>query len=416
MSGIPPAIRAAYPQALATLTRVLGDLDRAQDALHDAVGKALIHWQGELPENPAAWLVRTARNAAIDGHRRQAVAARSRETLRQATGPEADGSDEALVDGFRDDMLRLLFTCCHPSLTPDAQVALALRTVVGLGVGEIARAYRVGERTMEQRLTRAKRTLQNAGAPYEIPSESDLPGRIEAVCAVILVLFNEGYSEAVDGGGIRPRLCALAIRLARLTNRLVRNDPEVQGLLALLLLQHARLNARHDGAGEVVTLEHQDRSRWDRRAIAEGQALVEIALRRRALGPYQIQAAIAAAHDRAPTFAQTDWEEIVLLYDALVRHRPTPVVELNRAIAVSRARGPEAGLAILDELGPRAGVEDYHLFQAALGHMREEAGDLAGARSSFRRALELAPGAGERTYLEKKIAALMSGSEPPRSS
>ncbi|MBL4684109.1 MAG: hypothetical protein JKY37_05940 [Nannocystaceae bacterium] len=401
------AIRAAYPQALATLTRVLGSLDAGSDALHVAVERALARWPKEFPNNPVAWLVHTARNHAIDQVRRQVVHDRFAAVAVNAARPEVDAID-ALAPELRDDMLRLIFTCCHPRLSPDSQVALTLRTVVGLSVDEIARAYLVPPKSMERRLTRARIALREAEIPYEVPTAEALPARVAAACAVIVSLFDQGYTYPVDCPYLRPELCALAIRLARLLARMFPQDAEVAGLLALLLLQHARMAARTVSERTFVSLEDQDRSLWDQAMILEGRALMQRALRRGDLGPYQLQGAIAATHCAAATFEQTAWDEIAALYKLLHDFRPTATVALNQCVAVAKAHGAAVGLAMLANLPAehQRRLEGHHRYFAVRGHLLEELGQVQSARDAFAKAAALGPGPVEREFLEAKLRTL----------
>lgn len=407
MRAADEAVRAAYPQALATLTRVLGSMDTASDALHVAVERALSRWPGQVPQNPTAWLVRTARNYSIDQTRRRSVHARAVEVVRD---PDAQAGSAVDVDALhlRDDMLRLIFTCCHPRLSPDSQVALTLHTVIGLSVAEIARAYMAPPKAMERRLTRARVALREAAVGYDVPSAAELPQRLAAACVVVESLFDQGYSYPADARHLRPQLCALAIRLARLLARMFARDAEVAGLLALLLLQHARTKARLKPDGAFVSLMDQDRSLWDRAMILEGQALVHRARFHGARGPYQLQAAIAAVHCTAPRFQDTAWDEIAALYGLLAQARPTATVALNRAVAVAKASGPAAGLDALAALAPktRDKLQAHHRFHAVLGHLLEELARHADAIEAFERAVALAPGPVELEYLRDKLRAL----------
>ena len=368
-----PALKAAYPQALATLIRVLRDFDTAEDALQDAVARALNAWQaGGLPDNPVAWLVATGRRCAIDRFRRRQCEVRHAGALLALAQTQEEQVEPRPADRhLDDDLLRLIFTCCHPALAMEAQVALTLRTIAGLSVAEIARAFLVQPKTMEQRLTRAKRKIRAARIPYEVPEATELPRRLDAVLAVTYPIFNEGYNASGSAELIRAELCREAIRIARLLARLFRAEPEVAGLLALLLLQHSRAAARLDGAGNIVVLDAQDRVLWDQPLIVEGRALVERTLRRRRPGPYQIQAAIAAVHSEAVDAAGTDWTQIAELYGLLEVHQPTPVVTLNRAVAVAKARGAVAGLAILDACEDAAELQRFGDILTAVGFVKQ---------------------------------------------
>ncbi len=391
------ALRAAYPQALATLVRIVGSLDAAQDALQEASVRALKNWRTEVPRNPAAWLVRAGHGVAVDWVRHGRVQQRHADQV-QRLQPEVT---EPVEDDFRSDMLRLIFTCCHPALSPDSQVALTLRTVIGLSVQDIARLYLVSPAAMERRLVRARKTLHDAAIPYEVPRAEDLSPRLAAACAVVLVVFNDGYSHTADSPQLRPRLCVLAIRLGRLLSRLFRREAEVSGLLALMLLQHARMPARVVTPGVFVSLQHEDRTLWDAALIREGEVMVQRALMRRALGPYQIQAAIAAVHCAADTYERTDWGEIAALYEVLVRYQPTATVKLNRAVAVSKVRGPHEGLAAL--AGLEESLAEHHLYHAVRAHLLQDADELDAARQAYQRARQLAQNPIERDYLDARI-------------
>ena len=384
-------------RAVATLIRVTHDFDLAEEAWQEACEQALRTWpQRGVPRDPTAWLFTAARNRAIDRLRRERVGREKTAAAMQIAELEAMGDD---MHEIPDDRLRLLFTCCHPSLALDARVALTLRTVAGLTTREIARAFLVPEPTLGQRLTRAKRKIRDAGIPYVVPPREALPDRLDGVRAVVYLVFNEGY-EATEGELIRTDLCAEAIRLARLLDHLIPDEPESRGLLALLLLQHARRAARTDAAGDLVTLEDQDRSRWDHELIDEGLALVD----EPATGTYQLQAAIAACHDRAPRPEDTDWAQIASLYDELQRVRPSPVVALNRAVAVAMADGPDAGLRLLDPLADD--LDRYHHFHAARADLLRRAGREPEAADAYDQALALVGNDAERRYLERRRAAL----------
>ena len=384
-------------RAVATLIRVMHDFDLAEEAWQEACEQALRTWpQRGVPRDPTAWLFTAARNRAIDRLRRERVGREKTAAAMQIAELEAMGDD---MHEIPDDRLRLLFTCCHPSLALDARVALTLRTVAGLTTREIARAFLVPEPTLGQRLTRAKRKIRDAGIPYVVPPRDALPDRLDGVRAVVYLVFNEGY-EATEGELIRSDLCAEAIRLARLLDHLIPDEPESRGLLALLLLQHARRAARTDATGDLVTLEDQDRSRWDHELIDEGLALVD----EPAIGTYQLQAAIAACHDRAPRPEDTDWAQIASLYDELQRVRPSPVVALNRAVAVAMADGPDAGLRLLDPLADD--LDRYHHFHAARADLLRRAGREPEAADAYGRALALVGNDAERRYLERRRAAL----------
>jgi RNA polymerase sigma-70 factor (ECF subfamily) len=387
-------------RAVATLIRVTRDFDLAEEAWQEACEQALRTWPHRgVPRDPTAWLFTAARNRAIDRLRRERVGREKTAAALQIAELEAMGDD---MHEIPDDRLRLLFTCCHPSLALDARVALTLRTVAGLTTREIARAFLVPEPTLGQRLTRAKRKIRDAGIPYGVPSREALPDRLDGVRAVVYLVFNEGY-EATEGELIRTDLCAEAVRLARLLDHLIPDEPESRGLLALLLLQHARRAARTDTDGDLVTLEDQDRSRWDHELIDEGLALVDASS---AEGPYQLQAAIAACHDRAPRPEDTDWPGIASLYDELEHIRPSPVVALNRAVAVAMADGPDAGLRLLDPLAND--LDRYHHFHAARADLLRRAGRGTEAADAYDRALALVGNDAERRYLERRRAALIT--------
>ncbi|MDQ2785284.1 MAG: RNA polymerase sigma factor [Chloroflexota bacterium] len=393
-------------RVFATLIRLLGDFDRAEDALHDAFRAALEQWTRDgVPANPRAWLVSTGRFKAIDALRRRARFDASLAAL--AENLDTGTSDFAVGDdaGVEDDRLRLIFTCCHPALPPDARIALTLREVCGLTTEEIARAFLTPPPTLAQRIVRAKAKIRDARIPYQVPSRGDLPDRLETVLHVIYLVFNEGYAAASGDSLTRPDLSGEAIRLARLLIELL-PEPEVEGLLALMLLHESRHVARATPEGDVILLEEQDRSRWNQHQIAEGAALVERALVSRRFGPYTLQAAIAAVHAEAPTAAATDWNEIVGLYDALAQWEPSPVVALNRAVAVAMRDGPAAGLALIDALLARGDLTDYHFAHAARADLCRRLGRTADARTSYERALGLVRQEPERRFLAQRLAAL----------
>ncbi|MCX5243446.1 RNA polymerase sigma factor [Streptomyces prunicolor] len=401
------AFREEWGQVVATLIRVTGDWDLAEECAQDAFAQALDRWRRDgIPRRPGAWLTTTARNRALDVLRRKAVgAAKLREVavLGRDEGPydpEYDGDDS----GVEDDRLRLVFTCCHPALPIEARVALTLRTLAGLTTPEIARAFLVPEATMAQRLVRAKKKIRNAGIPYRVPPAHLLPERTTGVLGVVYLLFNEGYAATSGAELVRTNLCAEAIRLARVLARLMPDEPEVLGLLALLLLHDARRGTRVDAAGELVTLEDQDRTAWDRAEVDEGADLLETALRRGRPGPYQIQAAIAACHTTAPTAEDTDWADIAGLYGELERFVPSAVVRLNRAVAVGMAQHPDAGLELVAELERSGELADYHLLPATRADLLRRSGRTAEAAVAYERALELVENAAERRFLERRLA------------
>ena len=398
--------RAESRRVLATLIRLLGDFDLAEDALQDAFAAAAEQWPSEgVPANPRAWLVSAGRFRAIDTVRRRARFTASLPQL-------AEDLDARVVDptawddeGVEDDRLRLIFTCCHPSLSPEAQIALTLRTVCGLTTEEIARAFLTPPTTLQQRIVRAKAKIRDARIPYVVPTRADLPERLDAVLHVIYLVFNEGYSASSGDAITRHDLSAEAIRLGRLLVELL-PYPEAVGLLALMLLQDSRRAARTSPAGELVLLGDQDRSLWNREQIAEGSALVQRALLSRSFGPYTLQAAIAAVHAAAPDAAATDWARIVALYDVLARVVPSPVIDLNRAVAVAMRDGPEAGLALIDRLLTQGELAEYHLAHSARADFCRRLGRSDDAVASYRKALALARQEPERRFLEGRLREL----------
>ncbi|MGH2661945.1 MAG: RNA polymerase sigma factor [Actinomycetota bacterium] len=392
---------------MATLIRVLGDFDLAEEAVQEAFVVALERWPADgIPDNPGAWITTTARNKAIDRLRRERRLSEKQEDVARLAALEGLGEETVSPSAIPDDRLRLIFTCCHPALAPDAQVALTLRTLGGLTTPEIARAFLVPEATMAQRLVRAKRKIRGARIPYRVPPDHALPERVQAVLAVLYLVFNEGYSATAGDDLVRRELCAEAIRLGRVLAHLMPDEPEVQGLLALMLLQDSRREARVSG-GDLVLLEEQDRSRWDRREIDEGLAVLHGVLRRRRAGQYQVQAAIAALHALAPRPEDTDWEQIAALYQQLVRMHPTPVVELNLAVAVAMAHGPKRGLERMASLsGP---LDSYHLFHSARADLLRRLGRDEEAAEAYRRALSLTANAVERRFLSRRLAEVRPG-------
>ncbi|MGH8237922.1 MAG: RNA polymerase sigma factor [Steroidobacteraceae bacterium] len=408
---IDAALTSARPQAVAALLRYFRDLDTAEEAFQEASLRALKTWPIKgPPRDPAAWLIFVGRNTALDDKRRRSKeqALPSEEVLSDDDDAEASLADQLDAEHYRDDILRLLFICCHPELPSAQQIALALRIVSGLTVTEIARAFLASEAAMEQRITRAKRAIGSAEVPFETPGAEARSDRLAAVAAMIYLLFNEGYSASGGTAHVRTSLCEEAIRLARLLLRLFPSEPEVMGLMALLLLQHARVPARLDRNDEIVLLEDQDRSLWKREMIDEALVLVEKALRHRAPGPYQVQAAIAAVHSRASRAADTDWQEIDTLYSALERLQPSPVVTLNRAVAVSKLRGPAAALEMIEPLGEK--LRGYFHFFGAKGAWLHELGRTDEARVAFDRAIALAHTPAQAAHIRQHLDRLLKNS------
>jgi RNA polymerase sigma-70 factor (ECF subfamily) len=396
---------------LATVIRRTGDWDLAEECTQDAFAEALRRWPlSGVPARPGAWLTTVAANRALDRLRRarrgsELVEQVGRDPTREAyVTMDLDEGDDGEPSGIEDDRLRLIFTCCHPALPLEGRVALTLRSLAGLTTAEIARAFLVPEATMAKRLTRAKTKIAGAGIPYRVPPAHLLPDRTGGVRAVLYLLFNEGYAASAGERLIREPLCAEAIRLARLLTALMPDEPEAAGLLALMLLHHARRDARLDAAGELVTLEEQDRSRWHADEIADARTLLEAALRRSdPPGPYQLQAAIAACHADAPSAPATDWPQIVALYDLLLARTPSAVVRLNRAVAVALAGDLDAGLALVDELAAEGSLAEYHLLEAVRADLHRRRGDRDEALGAYGRALELARGDPERRFLRRRL-------------
>ncbi len=395
--------REEFGRILATLIRVLGDFDLAEEAAHDAFAAALEQWEREgTPLNPRAWIIGVARHKVIDRIRRQArFDSRREELIRMAESDSSDSPDGE--NAFRDERLRLIFTCCHPAIADDAKVALSLHTLCGRKTEEIARAFLTAPATMAQRLVRAKRKIRAAGIPYEVPSAELLSERLASVMAVIYLVFNEGYTASSGDRLMRTDLCAEAIRLARVLVELMPSEPEPRGLLAMMLLHDSRRDARVDQQGEMVLLEDQDRARWDRGQIAEGLALAQCAGRIECAGPYAAQAAIAAEHSRAIDAEATDWKRIAELYERLSELSASPVIELNRAVAIAMAEGAEVGLALIDSIAGRGDLSDYYLLWAARADMLRRLGRWSEAAESYTMALGLVGSAPERRFLRRRL-------------
>jgi len=401
-------LKASRHAALATLVRVLGDFDLAEEALQEACYRALVNWAEQPPENPVAWLVQTARHYAIDKMRHSKLTMQVKSEVEALTDDHWIPDDELRVSVLHqhDDQLRLIFTCCHPGLAFESQVALTLKTVGGLATEEIARSFLIPVPTLQRRLHRAKQKIRDQKIPYSVPADNQLEERLEAVFRVIYLIYNQAYTALKGAELFNSSLSNAAIYLARVLNRLMRNRPEIIGLLALLLFQHARANARVDRSGLPVPLDQQDRSRWNQSMIAEANILLQKSDRHWHPGPYQIQAAIAAVHCNAGISEETNWQEIVNLYDLLEEYAPSPVVTLNKAVAIACLHGPQKGLALLDDLAGDSQMAGFQYFHSARAGLQEQLGDLSSACESFEQAIKLCQNDSERLYMERKILQL----------
>jgi len=403
-AAVADAHRQQWARVLATVARLTGDLDLAEECVQDAYSKALTAWAADgLPANPAAWLTTTARHLALDQLRRSATLRRKLPLL---LDPDADDAADHNADVWPDDRLRLVFTCCHPALAVEAQVGLTLRLICGLTTAEVARGLLVGEATMAARITRAKKKIAGAGIPYRVPCAADLPQRVDAVCSIVYLLYTAGHTAAAGTDLTRPDLTERALDLARMLRLLLPHNNDVAGLLALILLTHARSGTRVDEHGRLQLLADQDRTRWDRAAITEGVALVREALHKRPPSRYALQAAIAAVHAESPSFSDTDWTEILALYDLLTARRPSPIVALNRAVAVGFAQGPAAGLVALNDLAAEPQLAQYPYLAAARADFHRQLGHHGDARLAYEEALILTDNQAERDYLTTRINAL----------